>query len=94
MCRKDKKRIWRLHCNENPIYVFLFWDCVASVQFPHSCVCERFIYFSGSVHIFGCSKIDRSWKYINLSQIDECRNWETEHYNTVLEIKRDAKFHF
>jgi hypothetical protein len=25
--------------------------------------------------------------YINLSQIyDECRNWETEHYNSVLEI--------
>ncbi len=29
---------------------------------------------------------DRSWKYRNLSQTDECRNWETEHYNSVLEI--------
>jgi hypothetical protein len=31
---------------------------------------------------------NRSWKYINLSQIYsyECRNWETEHYNSVLEI--------
>jgi hypothetical protein len=28
---------------------------------------------------------DRSWKYINLSQIYECKNWETEHYNSVLE---------
>jgi hypothetical protein len=25
-------------------------------------------------------------KNINLSQIYECRNWETEHYNSVLEI--------
>ncbi len=27
-----------------------------------------------------------SWKYINLTQIYECRNWETKHYNSVLEI--------
>jgi hypothetical protein len=26
------------------------------------------------------------WKYINLSQINEYRIWETEHYNSVLEI--------
>ncbi len=31
---------------------------IAQLQFPHSCVCEWFI-FPGSVHIFGCSKIDR-----------------------------------
>jgi hypothetical protein len=24
--------------------------------------------------------------YLNLSQIYECRNWETVHYNSVLEI--------
>ncbi len=39
---------------------------------------------SGSVHIFPCSR--PTWKYINLSQIYECRNWKTEHYNSVLEI--------
>ncbi len=32
--------------------------------------------------------MDGSWKYINLSQIYEYRNWETDHYNSVLEIKR------
>ncbi len=48
-------------------------------QFPHSCVCERFYIFPGSVHIL-------SWKYMNLSQIYECRNWETGHYHCVLEI--------
>ncbi len=31
---------------------------------------------------------ERSWKFINLSQIYECRtrNWETEHYNYCLEV--------
>ncbi len=36
-----------LHRNENFIYVFLFWELRASVsnfQYPHSCVCEQFIY--------------------------------------------------
>jgi hypothetical protein len=62
-------------------------------QFPHSCVCERFIYiYPGLVQLCGCSKIDRSWKYINLSQIYECRNCETEHYNSVLEIRRLHSF--
>jgi hypothetical protein len=26
------------------------------------------------------------WEYINRSQINECANWETEHFNSVLEI--------
>ncbi len=40
-----------------------------------------------AIYIFACSRIDRrSWKYINLSQIYECRNCETEHYNSVLEM--------
>ncbi len=42
-------------------------------QYIHNFMCLGAIYiFPGSVHIFGCSKIDRSWKYINLSQIYEC----------------------
>jgi hypothetical protein len=32
-------------------------------------------------------KADQSWEYINLSRIYECRNWETQLYNSVLEIK-------
>jgi hypothetical protein len=32
-------------CNENPIYLFLFWELRRpQAQFPHSLVCERFIY--------------------------------------------------
>jgi hypothetical protein len=45
--------------------------------------------FSGSVHIFPCSRIDRPILEIYKSLTDtlyECRNWETEHYNSVLEI--------
>jgi hypothetical protein len=33
-----------------------------------------------------------SWEYINRSQIHECENWETEHYNSVLEIRRLRSF--
>jgi hypothetical protein len=31
-------------------------------------------------------KADKSWGYINRSQIHECGNWETEYYNSGLEI--------
>jgi hypothetical protein len=32
--------------------------------------------------------------YVNRSQIHECGNWETEHYNSVLEITRPHSFIF
>jgi hypothetical protein len=48
-CRNPGKphaRDCNMHCNENPIHVFLSWQLrAASVPiFPHSFVCERFIY--------------------------------------------------
>jgi hypothetical protein len=56
-------------------------------QFPHSCVCERFIYSQDQSTYFPAAELaDQSWKYINLSQMYECRNRETEHYNSVLEM--------
>jgi hypothetical protein len=56
-------------------------------QFPHLCVCERFIYSQDwSTYFPAAEKADPPWKYINLSQIYECRNWVTEDYNSVLEI--------
>ncbi len=37
--------LYNMHCNENSFYVFLFWEFARpQSQFPHSCVCERFIY--------------------------------------------------
>ena len=58
-------------------------------QFLHSCIFERFIYFQDrSAYLAAATQADRSWEYINRSQIHECGNWETEHYNSVLEITR------
>jgi hypothetical protein len=59
-------------------------NCATSVSIS-TLMCLWAIYiFLGSVHIFPCSRI--FWKYINLSQIFECRNWETEQYDSVVEI--------
>jgi hypothetical protein len=35
---------------------------------------------------------DLSWEYKNRTQIHECENWETEHYDSVLEITRQDSF--
>jgi hypothetical protein len=47
-------------------------NCAATVQFPHSCVCERLIQytvFPRSICIFYCRKYDdRSWEYIKFAQ--------------------------
>jgi hypothetical protein len=78
-----------VHCKENPIYVFLFWELRGFNPsiFPHSCVCERFTYSQDwPTYCPAAEYADQTWKYINLSQKYECRNWETEHYNSVLEI--------
>ncbi len=77
-----------IHCNEKSLLCFPFLRIARpQSQFPYSCVCERFIYFQEQSTYFPTrEQADRSWKYINLSQIYECRNWETEHYNSVQEI--------
>ncbi len=49
-------------------------------QFLHSCISEQFIYSHNRY------SADPSWEYINCSEIHECGNWETEYYNSVLEI--------
>ncbi len=58
-------------------------------QFLHSCICERFTYSQDrSAYLTAAKKADRSWEYINFSQIHQCGNWETEHYKADLEITR------
>jgi len=62
--------------------------CAASVPIS-TFMCLSVIYiFPGSVHstyIFPCSSIGRPILEIySLSQVYECRNLETEHYNSVL----------
>jgi hypothetical protein len=58
-------------------------------QFLHSRICDRFTYSQDwSVYLAAAKYADQSWEYVNFSQIDECGNWKTEHYNSVLEITR------
>jgi hypothetical protein len=44
----------RIHCNEIPMHVFLFWELrKPQSQFLQPCVCERFLYISRiGPHIF------------------------------------------
>jgi hypothetical protein len=51
--------------------------CAATVQFPHSCVCERFIYsHNRSAYSSAGKYVDRPWENINHSQTRESRNWD------------------
>ncbi len=81
------------HCTENPIYVFPGKELCGhnSNSYIHVSVSNLYYIPRIGPHI-GLQQIhaERSWKYINLSQIYECRNWETEH--TVMEITRLHSF--
>jgi hypothetical protein len=55
-------------------------------QFPHSCVCERFIYSQDlSAYSVAGKYVDQSWKYIIRSQTHECGNWDWGHAIPFLE---------
>ncbi len=86
-----------MHYTENPIYVFLEMKLLGLVPkfYIHVSVSDLYIPRIGLVCLFGCSKMkmaDKSWEYMNRSQIQECGNWETESYNSVLEITRQRSF--
>jgi hypothetical protein len=56
-------------------------------------VCDLYSIFPDrSAYLAAAKYADRSWEYINRSQIHECGNFETEHYNSVLEITRSHSF--
>ncbi len=44
------------HCNENPIYVFLFWELRGLSPNFHMCLWAIYI-FPGSIQAFSCSRI-------------------------------------
>jgi hypothetical protein len=45
-------------------------------QFPHSCVCEQFIYSHDRSTYFPVAEYaGRSWEYINRTQKHDCMNW-------------------
>ncbi len=77
-----------MHCKENPIYVFLSWELRGLSPNFHNYVSVSDLYFPRiSPHIsLQQNRQTNPFAYINLSQIYECRNWKTEHYNFVLQI--------
>ncbi len=49
-----------MHCKENPVYVFLFWELRGlSPNFPYMCLWAFYI-FPGSVHLFTCCRVGKS----------------------------------
>ncbi len=49
-------------------------------QFPHSCVCERFLYSHyRSTYFPAAEYADRMWEYIKTTQKHVCRNWDCGH---------------
>ena len=86
--RQMGQKIYGLHTVRKIPFMYSFpGNCAASVPISHSCDCERFIYSQDlSAYFPAAEQADQSRKYINLSQINECRNSETEHYISVLEL--------
>jgi hypothetical protein len=53
------------------------WNCEASFPISTLMYLWAIYIFPRSLCLFCCCKIgERSWEYINRSQIHECRNWE------------------
>jgi hypothetical protein len=68
-----------LHCNENPIYVFLFWELRGhSPNFHiHESESDLFILTIDLPILLQeiCMWTD-PWEYMNRSQTHECGNWD------------------
>ncbi len=75
--------IHRLHCNENLIYVFLFWIALPLSLFPHSCVCERFIY----IYVYSQ---DQSTYFLQQNRQIDCGIIKIAHRDINVEISTVA----
>ncbi len=62
-------------------------------QFLHSSICERFIYSWICPPIWLQQNRQTDPMEIHASiTVYECENWETEHYNSVLEVRKPRSF--
>jgi hypothetical protein len=70
----------QIHNTENLKQIFPEKELLglSPMQFPYSCVCERFINMIGLPILLqeNMWSVDRSWEYINRSQTHECKNWD------------------
>jgi hypothetical protein len=57
-------------------------------KFPHSCICERFIFFPRIGCLFCCNQKRQTDPGIHRSQTHECRNWERGRVVSFLEIHK------
>jgi hypothetical protein len=83
------------HCNENIIYVFPEKQLRGLSPKFHIHVSWSDLYIPRIGQHISCSRIDRPILeiYKTLTNKYEYRDWEREHYNSVLE-KEAAQFHF
>jgi hypothetical protein len=87
--QQAKSWIITLHCKENAIYVFLFWELrgLSDNFYIHVSVSNLRTYtprICPHISLQQNRQTDPGNICINLSQIHECRNWDTEHYNSIL----------
>ena len=67
-----------VHCNKNPIYVFpeMKLRGLAPSSYIHVSVSDLYIPRIGLPILLTGKYANRSWEYINYSQIHECGNWD------------------
>jgi hypothetical protein len=61
-----------MHCNENPIYVFLFWELRGLSPNFHIYVSVSDLSQGRSTYFPAAELANRSWEYINRSQTQGC----------------------
>ena len=84
-----RENVSAIHCKENPIYLFLSLELRGlspHFRIPVSVSDLYTLIPRIGPHISLHQNRQTDPGNINLSQIYECRNWDTEHYNSVLEI--------
>jgi hypothetical protein len=87
---KRELLVYCMHCNENPIYVFLFWELHGlSPNFHiHVSVSDLYIPRINSTYCIWLQQNTENRQtdsgYINLSQIYECSGGGGAHNNIIL----------